>query len=134
MGDLYEWAGEIRATDTQAMGTGVAYCRPEFIEKFAQQVFAGLSADKRLVGLGHDAFAERLAHHWGELTALHPFRDGNTRSQSAFFDRLAHQAGWRINWPLLNLDLVKEARIIAVSRGSDQLRSLLRPAISKQPS
>lgn len=25
VGDLYEWAGEIRTADTQAMGTGVPY-------------------------------------------------------------------------------------------------------------
>ncbi|WP_125614498.1 Fic/DOC family protein [Specibacter cremeus] len=130
VGDLYEWAGEIRTTDTQAMGTGVPYCRPEFIQEFAREVFAGIAKDKLLAGLDHDAFTGRLAHHWGELTALHPFRDGNTRSQSAFFDQLARQAGWRIDWARLDLDRVKDARILAVSRSSERLRDELAPAIT----
>lgn len=133
VGELYEWAGELRTTDTQAMGTGVPYCRPEFIEAFASEVFSGIAADKFLKGLDHDAFVERLSYHWGELTTLHPFRDGNTRSQSAFFDQLGRQAGWRIDWAGLDLDRVKEARIIAVSRSSEQLRDLLGPAITKLP-
>jgi cell filamentation protein len=45
VGDLYEWAGELRTTDTQAIGTGVAHCRPEFIEAFAKEVFGGIAAD-----------------------------------------------------------------------------------------
>lgn len=67
VGDRYEWAGEIRTTDTQAMGTGVAHCRPEFIETFAKDVFAGIAADNFLLKLDHGTFAARLAHHWGEL-------------------------------------------------------------------
>ncbi|MCG7301634.1 Fic family protein [Brevibacterium ravenspurgense] len=44
--------------------------------------------DHYLVGLAHEQFTERLAYHWGEVSVLHPFRDGNTRSQSVFFDLL----------------------------------------------
>ena len=130
VGDLYSWAGEIRTTDTQAMGTGVAHCRPEFIEAFAGEVFAGIAADNFLLHLDHHEFAARLAHHWGELTSLHPFRDGNTRSQSAFLDQLATQAGWEIHWSKLDLDAVKEARVIAISRSSEPLCTLLSPAIN----
>lgn len=130
VGELYEWAGQIRTTDTQAMGTGVAHCRPEFIEAFAKEVFAGIAADNFLLEMDHNNFTQRLAHHWGELTALHPFRDGNTRSQSAFIDHLAAQAGWEIHWAKLDLDGVKEARVIAISRSSEPLRDLLAPAIT----
>ncbi|MDJ0312029.1 Fic family protein [Arthrobacter sp. H35-D1] len=130
MGRLYSWAGEIRTTDTQAMGTGVAHCRPEFIEAFAGEVFAGIAADNFLLHLDHHEFAARLAHHWGELTSLHPFRDGNTRSQSAFLDQLATAAGWEIHWSKLDLDAVKEARVIAISRSAEPLCQLLSPAIT----
>ncbi|NGN84902.1 hypothetical protein G6N77_15785 [Arthrobacter silviterrae] len=44
VGDLYEWAGELRTTETQAMGTGVAHCCPEFIEAFSKEVFGGIAA------------------------------------------------------------------------------------------
>lgn len=133
VGDLYEWAGEIRTTDTQAMGTGVAHCRPEFIEAFAAEVFARIAADDFLLNLDHKTFTQRFSHHWGELTALHPFRDGITRSPSAFLDQLSTRAGWEIQWAHLDLDAVKEARIIAISRSSGPLRGLLAPSIIPLP-
>lgn len=45
------------------MGTGVAHCRPEFIESFGKDVFAGIVADNFLLNLGHDTLTARLAHH-----------------------------------------------------------------------
>lgn len=129
VGDLYDWAGEIRTVDTQAMGTGVPYCRPEFIGPFVQDVLAGIRDEDWLRGLDRDAFTDRLAHHWGELTAVHPFRDGNTRSQSAFFDQLSREAGYRIDWNALDLDRLKTARLIAVSKSPAELREALSPAI-----
>ncbi|WP_170133116.1 hypothetical protein [Arthrobacter livingstonensis] len=40
------------------------------------------------------------------------------------------QAGWKIHWDKLGLDGAIEARIIAISRGSELLRDLLSPAIT----
>lgn len=94
VGDLYDWAGERRTTDVQAMGTGVPHCRPEFLDQFAEQIFSDLARDGNLRDLDQERFSERLAYHWGEVTALHYFRDGNTRSQSAFFNQLSTEAGW----------------------------------------
>lgn len=129
VGDLYDWAGQIRTVDTQALGTGVPYCRPDFIPPFAQEIFGGIDADNQLRGMNQETFTARLAHHWGELTALHPFRDGNTRSQSAFIDQLAREAGYRISWQDLDLDRLKTARIKAVASTSEDLRKVLAPAI-----
>lgn len=85
--DLWDWAGEIRTTDTGAVGTGLAHCRPEFILTQAASIFGAIAADDALKGMDRERFTERLAEHWGELTALHPFRDGNTRTQPRFSTR-----------------------------------------------
>ncbi|MFE4542220.1 Fic/DOC family protein [Arthrobacter sp. NPDC056727] len=129
MGDLYDWAGQLRTVDTQALGTGVPHCGPDFIPQFARDIFGAIAADNRLRGMDQETFIRRLAHHWGELTALHSFRDGNTRSQSAFIDQLARQAGYGITWQALDLDRLKTARVRAVASSSEDLRVVLAPAI-----
>ncbi|GAA2543764.1 hypothetical protein GCM10010435_10120 [Winogradskya consettensis] len=44
----------------------------------------------------------RLAHYYGEINAIHPFRDGNGRAQRAFLGQLAKDAGWRVAWSELD--------------------------------
>ncbi|WP_272818818.1 Fic family protein, partial [Mycobacteroides abscessus] len=40
-------------------------------------------------GLDHARFVGRLAEHWAEINTVHPFREGNTRTQAVFFALLA---------------------------------------------
>ena len=43
-------------------------------------------------------FVERLAFYLIEINALHPFREGNGRTQRAFLSQLARNAGWHLDW------------------------------------
>ena len=84
---FYTWGGQLRDTDTGPGGTGIAHCRPEFILAETERVFAQLQRWNFLIGLDRATFARRLAWLWGETTAIHPFRDVNTRSQFIFFNQ-----------------------------------------------
>ncbi len=95
---VYPFAGQLRDVDAQAVGTGIPYSRPEFIPAQARTIDEALRRDDYLRGMPRDQFVDRLAYHWGELTALHSMRDGNTRGQSAFVTQLAVAAGYRIDW------------------------------------
>lgn len=125
--DLWDWAGEIRTVDTGTTNTGLAHCRPEFILDQARTVFGAIKADGFLHGMDHDTVSDRLAYHWAETTALHPFRDGNTRSQRLFFHQLTTEAGWSINWTGINneMDQFIQARLIAHAGNHDPLATIL---------
>lgn len=112
--DMYSWGGEIRDTDTHPGGTGIAHCRPQFIVTEAKRVFGQLASRGYLRGLNADAFSDGLAWVWGETTAIHPFRDANTRSQHIFFNQLAHDAGWVIDWSQIPGDVFAHARTLAI--------------------
>lgn len=129
--DLWEWAGKLRTVDTGTTNMSLAHCRPEFIEDQAHRVFAGIKSDDFLRGMGRDAVADRLAYHWGETTALHPFRDGNTRTQRLFFHQLTSDAGWSIDWHAINADMdqFKHARLIAHAGNYEPLRDVLAPTL-----
>ena len=125
--DLYVWGGDLRDTDTHPGGTGIAHCRPPFIAPEAERVFGELAARDHLRGLDADAFSDGLAWVWGETTAIHPFRDVNTRTQHVFFSQLARDAGWVIDWSQIPGDVFAHARTLAIVEDSSGLDALIRP-------
>lgn len=125
--DMYPWGGEIRDTDTHPGGTGIAHCRPAFILPETERVFGALAERDHLRGLDADAFSDGLAWVWGETTAIHPFRDVNTRSQHVFFNQLARDAGWVIDWSLIPGDVFAHARTLAIVEDHSGIDALIRP-------
>ena len=97
--DIYEWAGRIR---TVAISKGSLFCRPQYIETSAAEIFRQLSDENFLLSLERDAFLDRLTYYLGEVNAIHPFREGNGRTQRAFFEQLADDAGFRLTWQHLD--------------------------------
>jgi cell filamentation protein len=57
------------------------------------RLFADLAKQKNLSELDADAFADKAAHFLAELNAIHPFREGNGRTQLSFKTSLAERAG-----------------------------------------
>jgi cell filamentation protein len=65
------------------------------IESYANStVFKDIAKDKHLVGMEKEQFTDRLTHHFAEINALHPFREGNGRSTRQFVEQLANHAGY----------------------------------------
>lgn len=126
---FYPWGGRLRDVDTGPGGTGIAHCRPEFIPAEADRIFTALHDQDYLRGRDADAFSAGLARVWGETTALHPFRDVNTRSQFVFFNQLAREAGWVIDWGRIDPYLFAHARTVAIIRDEAGVDALLRPAL-----
>ncbi|WP_420367161.1 Fic/DOC family protein [Curtobacterium sp. L1-20] len=119
-------AGQIRDVDVQATGTGIPYCRPEYIDANLSTLFGKLEREDYLTGLDADTFADRLADRWGELSAIHPFRDGNTRSQSAYVGAVAERAGHPIAWERVDVDELRTVRLHAIAGNDRPLADYLR--------
>lgn len=119
-------AGKIRDVDVQATGTGIPYCRPEYIDANLTTLFGKLEREDYLAGLDADTFASRLADRWGELSAIHPYRDGNTRSQSTYVSAIAERAGHPIDWERVDVDELRTARLHAVAGNDRPLAAYLR--------
>ena len=121
-GDIYDWAGEIR---TVAIAKGSLFCLPQYIETSAADIFGALRGEGCLRGLDRDAFVARLAHYLGEVNAVHPFRDGNGRTQRVFFEQLARDAGFPLAWQHLD-DARNVAASAATMRGNaEPMREML---------
>jgi cell filamentation protein len=113
--NVLAWAGQLRDVDTMAGETGMVYARPFAIEPMASHLFGVLADEDYLAGIPERVrFAELLSERWGDLTALHPFRDGNTRSQSLFISKLAERAGHPIDWERVDVGVLRDLRLAAM--------------------
>lgn len=68
------------------------------IKDAATFVFSELVKERCLKGLSQELFIERLAYFYDQLNYIHPFREGNGRTQRIFWTRIARDAGYEINW------------------------------------
>lgn len=89
--DVYPWAGEYRTVQTWKGGN--RFCVPAYIEAEMTKLFATLDRAPFLPGGGIDEFVEALAEFLGDLNTIHPFREGNGRTQLYFVRLLGLRAG-----------------------------------------
>lgn len=75
--------------------------------------------------LPKEAFARQTAHLLAEINAVHPFREGNGRTQLAFLTLLAANAGYGINNDALDPDEVLSAMIESFAGSEDRLSGLI---------
>ncbi|WP_378145467.1 Fic/DOC family protein [Cnuibacter sp. UC19_7] len=98
-GPVYGWAGELRTVDIRKNVEGAGYFVPvSMVERAAGFAAEDLRADDDLRGMGRTTFIARLAHHYDQFNYIHPFREGNGRTQRWMWDRIARDAGWRLDW------------------------------------
>ena len=76
-----------------------------------------------------DAATDTIAAHWSELTLVHPFRDGNSRSQRVFFDQMFRHAGWALDWANVDAAAAHAARHVSVYNRPDYLANQLLHAV-----
>ncbi len=89
--DVYSWAGRLRRVRI-TKGTST-FCYPEHIGREMKKLFAWLEGENHLRDLDSGTFAANAGHFLAELNAIHPFREGNGRTQNVFLLMLADRAG-----------------------------------------
>lgn len=121
--DVYEWAGEFRTVN---MSKGKStFCFAQFIDREMRRIFAELSGQELLRGLGRAGFAFGAAHFLVELNAVHPFREGNGRTQLLFLRELAIAAGHPLDFSRLDPAAMLEASIAGFRGDEEPMRNLM---------
>ncbi len=116
--DIYPWAGQFRTVRISKDGSD--FCYPEHIATEMSRLFGELREQHFLRDLLATDFSIQAAHFLSTLNAIHPFREGNGRTQLVFLALLARQAGHP-----LNLDRLAPkpflAAMIASFKGNESL-------------
>jgi cell filamentation protein len=128
-GDIFAWAGEFRTVEILKEST--RFASSDVLEMAAVNLFDQLKKDNYLIGLSNEDFATKFAHYYSDLNVLHPFREGNGRTQRAFFLLLAEYADKNIAWDAMDIDENLAASIVAYNGDETRLAKmfldLLRP-------
>ncbi|WP_237559584.1 Fic family protein [Corynebacterium neomassiliense] len=90
---------------------GMAMCRAQYVDRELDRVFRDIER-RPPSSTDVDAAVATVAEHWSELTMVHPFRDGNSRTQRYFFDQMLRSAGWAVDWTRINADRVHAAHYV----------------------
>lgn len=111
--DVYAWAGRYRTVRTGKGGNW--FCYPEHISQQMDRLFGELRANDYLGSGDFDAFVQGAANFLAELNAIHPFREGNGRSQLAFMHLLSEKAGHPLEFARVDPPAFLEAMIESFS-------------------
>jgi cell filamentation protein, protein adenylyltransferase len=73
---------------------------------------------------------QKLAYYHAEINEMHPFREGNGRTQRAFLRQLAAEAGYRLDWTLVDAADNAKAAVAAHADNVGPLQQLLQSVVS----
>lgn len=85
-GDIYPWAGEFRKVD---IGKGITeFCPHKEIEQCLSDKLFEIECSPEFYHR-----ADNMAYYYAEICCIHPFREGNGRTQRVFFRSLLREHG-----------------------------------------
>lgn len=127
--DLYDWAGQIRTVNISKKGT--RFYPFEEIKTQAALIFEYIHRQKCFASLDHKDFVSEITDFYCSINNLHPFREGNGRTQRVFITQLIRQAGYDIDFADIDGELLMIATIQSVGGVADLLKRLFTEAIYK---
>ncbi|MBT1172146.1 Fic family protein [Bifidobacterium sp. MA2] len=115
---VFDDAGLLRTSDTTRKATHdesrasnpEAFFPAALIETGASNIASELAEKRNLQVLDRPAFVREFAHVYDELGYLHPFRGGNAMTLRVFGSRLAHDAGWDLDWGTVTREAYRQAK------------------------
>jgi len=100
--DVFDWAGEFRTVNISKGGN--FFGAASFVGPALEDVLQKLPRENYLRQLDAENLARRAGYYLGEINAVHPFREGNGRTQREYIRQLGLQAEYRIDWGRITRD------------------------------
>lgn len=126
-GDIYEWAGKVRIVN---ISKGNQFCLCQYIDSQMEDVLNKLKKEKYLEGLDIVNMSKRLSYYLGEINAIHPFREGNGRTQRMFIQELSEHNGYRLDWSKIKEEEMLEASVQSFNLKYELMEELILRALS----
>ncbi|MDY7584979.1 putative adenosine monophosphate-protein transferase Fic [Pseudomonas sp. CCI3.1] len=128
--DLYDWAGELRTVGISKQDT--RFCQPDYMEKEAGKIFKGMASANWFEGMSRSDLIVAVADAYSDLNVVHPFREGNGRTQRILFEHLVMNAGFEISWWGVENDEWLYANIAAYNCVLEPLQQVFNRCIGQQ--
>lgn len=121
--DIYDWAGELREVEIGKFGN--VFCRVINLESYGNQIFSEIRRQKYFLDLDNQKVMIRLAEIFGDINALHPFREGNGRTQRVFLNYLAYTSGYKLTFDSTTALNNINASKLSMSKDYEQIIKLI---------
>ncbi|MFI8372600.1 Fic/DOC family protein [Pseudomonas helleri] len=128
--DLYDCAGELRTVGISKQDT--RFCQPDYMEKEAGKIFKGMASANWFEGMSRSDLIVAVADAYSDLNVVHPFREGNGRTQRILFEHLVMNAGFEISWWGVENDEWLYANIAAYNCVLEPLQQVFDRCIGQQ--
>ena len=110
--EVYEWAGDLRTVDISKGYT--RFCIASRVAPEAEKLLSQFDVE-RLSGMSPGECVRHVAELYGELNMIHPFREGNGRTQRLLFEHWLLLGGYTVSWLGVGKEEWVDACIAAVS-------------------
>lgn len=120
--DLYDWAGTIRKIDISKKGTN--FVPASDIENVAKGIFGRLQKENFFRDNSKADFIDNIVDFYSATNMLHPFREGNGRTQRAFITQLIRFCGYDFDFSRIDSDELMIATIKSANGDDSLLKEL----------
>lgn len=103
------------------------------IEGKLDELFAAAKSKNFFTGQSVDDFAQAAGEFLVELNRIHPFREGNGRTQRTLLSQMALKAGYSIGWEGVSNDAMKRACIDGLEGNPSTMKRLLKVYLNPAP-
>ncbi len=120
--DLFYWSGKVR---TVAIAKASMFCLPQYIEGYATDIFSKLKKDNYYKNYSKETFVDAITNLLGDINALHPFREGNGRTQREFIRCISLLNGYGFDWSLVSSEENIIASYESVNGDNTKLKAII---------
>ena len=120
--DLYDWAGTVRKIDISKKGTN--FVSASDIENVAKGIFDRLKKENFFKNKNKNDFIDNIVDFYSSTNMLHPFREGNGRTQRVFITQLIRFCGYDFDFSNIDSDELMIATIKSANGDNTLLKEL----------
>jgi cell filamentation protein len=128
--DIYDWAGKRRTVEISKGGK--QFFPTSHFENALKYIDSLIAEYQRIEKSDRPALAKKLAEILDNVNFLHPFREGNGRTQREFMRLLAKEKGYTLNLnPPDNADIYERYMNSTIDSNVEALAALILECLSK---
>ncbi|ATO57487.1 BID domain-containing T4SS effector [Bartonella sp. 1-1C] len=129
--NTFEWAGNSRnfpftfndgttaiIQTMKKVNSDDQFLESKKIAQYLDNVDQTLAEQNNFQGLSRQAFISKAASMFALINYIHPFRDGNGRTQRVFFERLAEAAGHQLDFSIVTAERMRVCSILSMVRSN----------------
>lgn len=128
--DIYDWAGEYRTVNISKKGT--KFASADQISDLMNACFMRLKDNNYFQNKSFDEFVDNIVDFYSVTNMIHPFREGNGRTQRLFISQLIRFNNYDIDFSSIDKDELMIATIHAANGIVDYLKDVFYNNIKSQ--